>query len=197
MKINTLDAKGGNDLVIDNSHYDRNINAGAGNDTIIAMENGNKDLFGDSGNDKLFSGTGKDTLRGGQGDDVLSGGEGDDRYFVDRSDGHTTIEDSGGTDTLFLLDIDVDELCFTPVEDGVYITLKNSSFTTFSIKLMEGKGDPEEKIEKIKTGNRESVLEDLIKTAISSFSAQEKQQLINLHNEFIYSENMTQLALGH
>lgn len=143
---NLLEAKGGDDFIIDYSHLSPTIDGGKGNDVIIAMESGNKDLNGDEGNDQLFSGEGDDSLMGGQGNDLLSGGKGNDMYYVGRSDGHTTIEDNGGNDILFLMNIHVDELLFTQIEENIYIALKNIDIKTFSIELSEcGSGSEEKK----------------------------------------------------
>ncbi|WP_339058380.1 calcium-binding protein [Candidatus Regiella endosymbiont of Tuberolachnus salignus] len=111
---NTFNALAGNDEIIDQSHGDRTLRGGEGNDILLAgyQQNGVKTFYGDQGNDqlyggrendKLFGGAGKDTLKGNGGDDDLDGGEGDDSYLYLRGDGRDFITDSGGTDKLILL----------------------------------------------------------------------------------------------
>ena len=96
---------------------------GAGNDTLLRIENltgGNfgDRLTGDGGSNVLDGGAGNDILRGGGGDDALignkgndqlidgvghdtlNGGGGDDVYVVTGSGGSAEIFDSAGTDTL-------------------------------------------------------------------------------------------------
>ncbi len=53
------------------------INAGAGNDVVIAGR-GRDTLDGGKGDDSLLGGGGADTLTGGEGDDTLGGGDGSD-----------------------------------------------------------------------------------------------------------------------
>ncbi len=74
------------------------INAGAGNDTIIGSafgdafngEDGADSILGNSGNDSITGGNGNDTVFGGIGNDIFAGGEGDDR-----------LEGEAGDDTLY------------------------------------------------------------------------------------------------
>jgi Ca2+-binding RTX toxin-like protein len=73
---NTLDGKGGDDLLIGRD----------GNDT----------LKGGAGTDSLYGGKGNDTLEGGEGDDTLEGGAGHDTYIWSVGDGNDTIKDSDG-----------------------------------------------------------------------------------------------------
>lgn len=198
---NKLNALEGRDVIIDKSHYDYSLHGGEGDDIIIALETGHKKLYGDEGQDQLFSGPGNDDLTGGKGNDWLAGGKGDDRYFVNRLDEHTRIEDSGGRDTLVLADIRADELCFTQIDQDIYITLTDPLFRdTFSIKLTEWSSSAEKKIERIQVEKENKYgqyindydLESLLPTAISSFSDAEKQQLINHHNESVFLKQTLQ-----
>lgn len=74
-----------------------------GNDWLYGGE-GYDSLYGGAGDDWLHGGDGNDGLSGGTGDDILQGGEGDDTYWYKRGDGNDIIFDTGGTDTLVLLD---------------------------------------------------------------------------------------------
>ncbi|MBT7082342.1 MAG: hypothetical protein HN929_12930, partial [Chloroflexi bacterium] len=82
-----------------------NIEGSAGDDTLIANNNGVKlyglagddKLTGGTGNDELIGGTGDDTIMGGIGDDILLGGDGADALFGYIQDGNE--EDDTGIDT--------------------------------------------------------------------------------------------------
>jgi hypothetical protein len=75
---------------------------GAGNDQLLGRQ-GNDSLDGGPGNDKLNGAEGRDTLIGGGGADVLQAGPGSDLYQLNANDaGGSTIDDTGGNDTLEL-----------------------------------------------------------------------------------------------
>ncbi len=89
------------------------VNAGAGDDTIVAGNGlapltsltidggaGNDSITGGDGNDMLMGGDGNDTLVGGRGSDQLFGGAGDDTFVWNPGDGSDVIEGQAGTDTL-------------------------------------------------------------------------------------------------
>src|SRR5690606_28083422 len=98
----------GNDVIHGLSGFVNNLSGGDGNDSLV----------GTIGSDTLQGGSGNDTLRGGFGGDVLIGGEGNDVFYQDTSgsnifhynhddiyiyrpgDGHDTIADLYGTDTI-------------------------------------------------------------------------------------------------
>ena len=62
-------------------------------------------VVGTSAADALIGTDGNDLLLGGAGDDALSGGTGDDTYRYRLGDGSDILMDSGGDDTLELVDI--------------------------------------------------------------------------------------------
>ena len=86
------------------------IQAGGGNDfvdgqednDVIEGEAGHDVLQGGSGNDTIFGGTGVDVIFGGAGDDELFGGPENDEYLYGLGDGHDTIEDCEGSNSLVL-----------------------------------------------------------------------------------------------
>lgn len=88
----TMDARGGNDLILLASNVVNNaeiyggsgndlISGGSGNDRIFG-EDGHDVLLGNAGNDDLFGGDGDDWLFGGLGVDNLDGGTGRNRLFA-------------------------------------------------------------------------------------------------------------------
>ncbi|MDY0215175.1 MAG: calcium-binding protein, partial [Bacilli bacterium] len=100
----------GDDAIVVPDELAVNIHLKDGDDTIEAGSQ-NDTLYGDGGNDELYAGQGNDTLLGGTGDDYLEGGEGNDTYIFGRGDGHDTIYDVSGTDSLrFGEDITTDDL---------------------------------------------------------------------------------------
>ena len=72
-----------------------------GDDQLIGS-NFNDRLFGEDGNDYLKAKFGNDVLDGGRGDDRMEGDWGNDEYRYRAGDGHDTIHDSHGKDTLIL-----------------------------------------------------------------------------------------------
>ncbi len=96
----TLDGQGGNDVL--NGGEDNDIlNGGVGDDTLDG-QSGNDVLNGGDGNDTLGGGEGNDNLTGGVGTDTLNGGMGNDIYQFNRGYGHDTIQETGGTDSVYL-----------------------------------------------------------------------------------------------
>lgn len=110
---NTFDALAGNDRILDQSHADRTLRGGLGDDILLASNRkGIKTLYGDEGrdelyggfdNDKLYGGADDDILKGNEGDDLLDGGSGNDTYLYRFGDGHDVIVDSEGNNRLKLL----------------------------------------------------------------------------------------------
>lgn len=87
------------------------VDAGAGDD-VISVFNGNDTAYGGSGTDVIWGGGGSDTLYGGEdadflyggdGSNVLAGGNGADRYYVSRTDGSTTLTDTGARENNLVL----------------------------------------------------------------------------------------------
>ncbi|MEP4198188.1 MAG: tandem-95 repeat protein [Aliishimia sp.] len=74
------------------------IEAGGGNDTVLAGE-GDDEVFAGTGDDIVDGGAGDDTIFGEEGDDVIKGGDGDDT--VDGGIGDDTITTGDGSDTVF------------------------------------------------------------------------------------------------
>ena len=72
-----------------------------GNDHLIGS-NFNDRIHGGDGDDYLKAKFGNDVLDGGKGNDRLLGDWGNDEYFYRAGDGHDTIQDSQGKDTLIL-----------------------------------------------------------------------------------------------
>ncbi|WP_339051266.1 YopT-type cysteine protease domain-containing protein [Candidatus Hamiltonella endosymbiont of Tuberolachnus salignus] len=174
---NTLDAKGGNDSIFDNSDRLHTLRGGEGDDTIIAPK-GNKKLFGDAGHDQLFSGQGDDELSGGKGNDHLSGGKGDDIYFIHRHDDRTYIEDNGGTDEIVLMGMALKDLRVVKKDEDMYLfSAQEDARTPFSIKIKKGASASEHKIEHLFVNGQVALIEE-----IASWDANEKQALIDQHN---------------
>ncbi|BGI53177.1 hypothetical protein [Candidatus Hamiltonella defensa] len=100
---------------------------------------------------------------------------------------------------MVLYDIGFDELLFREVGEDIYLTLTDTHFSqTFSIKMKKGVAAPEEKIEKIFTREEKYFLDDLLKTALSSFdSADQKKQLINQHTDSVFTQNIAQIKSGY
>lgn len=90
---------------------DDNISAGAGND-VVKGNNGNDQINGEGGNDTLYGGLGNDTITGGKGNDILRGGAGDDQFVYSSGEGNDSITDSLGTDSLYLPDLNTEDLIF-------------------------------------------------------------------------------------
>ncbi len=77
-----------------------NLNAGAGNDTMLADASCPAIYaFGGDGNDSLSGGAGNDTLSGGAGKNTLIGNDGDDR--LTGSGGHDVLYGGAGADRLY------------------------------------------------------------------------------------------------
>ncbi|WP_174889329.1 YopT-type cysteine protease domain-containing protein [Candidatus Williamhamiltonella defendens] len=187
----TLDSKGGNDSIFDDSHRLHTLRGGEGDDTIIA-KNGNKKLFGDSGHDQLFSGEGDDELSGGQGNDHLSGGKGNDIYFIHRHDDRTHIEDNGGTDEIVLMGMALKDLRVVKKDEDMYLfSAQEEAQTPFSIKIKKGASSSEHKIEHLFVNGQVALIEE-----IASWDANEKQALIDQHNHAFLFQGVPFSELG-
>ena len=120
----TVEALGGNDMVIDNGEGNTinlgdgsddyngtngdgaTVEGGTGNDELTGTP-GDDDLSGGAGDDTLIGGAGNDTLVGGAGADALAGNAGADNLSgetgndsADGGDGNDTIEGGAGDDSL-------------------------------------------------------------------------------------------------
>ena len=92
--VDTLYGNAGNDTMDGGVESDL-LFGGIGNDTL-AGGYGNDDIYGEIGNDLLV---------GGKGDDLLDGGSDDDVFLFTKGDGHDTIDDDEGLNTLKFTDI--------------------------------------------------------------------------------------------
>ena len=98
----------GGDDSITGSATGEPIEAGPGNDVVIALDGndsidggaGNYDINGNKGEDFVFGGAGADTVRGGQGDDSVFGGDGDDGH-VNGNIGDDSVSGGNGADTVY------------------------------------------------------------------------------------------------
>lgn len=99
----------GNDTLTDNGSAPRSfLNAGNGDDTILAGSGGDN-LLGGAGDDLMIGGNGDDSLSGdagndrlfaGFGNDEASGGDGNDTFFASvEQDGSDHFAGGAGTDT--------------------------------------------------------------------------------------------------
>jgi Ca2+-binding RTX toxin-like protein len=71
-----------------------------GDDVLTGDASWGDALYGLAGDDVLEGQGGNDFLHGGQGNDLLYGGSGNDEYLFERGDGHDTIGESSGDDTV-------------------------------------------------------------------------------------------------
>ncbi len=74
------------------------VDAGEGNDTVIASADFDDVIHGGHGSDTLVGGDGDNQLYGGHGDDLISGGSGNDQ--LDGGDGQDQIGGDDGSDTI-------------------------------------------------------------------------------------------------
>ncbi len=100
----------GNDSV-QGGHGNDELQGGVGDDHLDGGA-GEDRLFGQEGDDRLKGGDGNDSLIGGLGDDDLYGGAGDDKYYFTAGHGQDTIYDQEGSITIYVSDIDLDDVVF-------------------------------------------------------------------------------------
>lgn len=74
------------------------IDAGAGNDTIIGSA-ASDTMRGGDGNDFISGGAGDDNIYGDKGDDILVGGDGNDSFYA--SDGNDSYRGGAGSDGVY------------------------------------------------------------------------------------------------
>ena len=84
------------------------VQAGRGNDFVMAQTGLPLTAFGDAGNDTLLGGWGDDWLYGGRGNDTAYGSDGNDRLFGEGGDdllsgdfGDDLLDGGGGIDSLY------------------------------------------------------------------------------------------------
>nr|WP_269783233.1 calcium-binding protein [Marinibactrum halimedae] len=86
----------------------------------IEGSEGSETLEGGEGNDWLWANGGDDTLTGLDGDDWLLGGEGNDTFIFNTGDGHDTVVDAEGENTLVINGTAVEHLQAVMGESDVY-----------------------------------------------------------------------------
>ncbi|WP_199610552.1 calcium-binding protein [Flocculibacter collagenilyticus] len=119
------------DNVIDGLQGDDSISGEAGNDSLsgnvgndyLSGQEGNDTLFGGLGDDRLSGGEGDDTLDGGVGNDELYGGSGNDTFLYRAGDGSDSLDESGGIDTLKLVDLNPEDIIVRRVDYDAHITI--------------------------------------------------------------------------
>jgi len=128
-----LYGRGGDDLLQGEAGDDRLL-GGDGNDTLRGGE-GKDTLDGESGDDVLDGGAGVDILRGGAGNDHLTGGLGDDQleggagndaYHFSAGDGHDSIRDNDGLNTIYLSGLPLDQVYFRREDTALAVYFLNS-----------------------------------------------------------------------
>ena len=103
----TVNALGGDDIVIAEIGGEVTVDLGSGDDTFDGSDatkatvnggDGDDEIIGSVGNDTLSGGTGVDAISGGLGDDIINGGSGNDE--LDGDSGHDTITGDAGDDII-------------------------------------------------------------------------------------------------
>ncbi|EGY28030.1 RTX protein, partial [Candidatus Regiella insecticola 5.15] len=205
----TLDGGEGYDVLLGGADNDQ-LFGGTGNDTldggegddILKGEEGNDTLdggqghdvlLGGGGDDKLFGGTGNDMLDGGKGDDILEGGEGNDTYLFTRGDGHDTLTDIGGSDTLQLTGISKESVWLKQQGDDLIISINEADLGgSVTVKNHYRQSVfTEDKIEKIIVETHEltgSHIDQLV-TAMAGFSSSDAGSLWQDNRVFQQSAN--------
>jgi len=126
------DVRGGNDndYVFGEAGVDQ-LYGNAGDDTLdgglesdIAFGGiGNDTIAGGYGDDDLYGEIGEDLIVGGRGNDLVDGGAGNDAFLYTSGDGHDTIQDTDGLNTLKLMDMnDIDVASLQQVGNDLVIT---------------------------------------------------------------------------
>ena len=88
------------------------------------------DLTGNTGDDTITGTNVLDRISGLGGDDIILSGDGDDTIRFGLGDGHDTIFDSGGSDTLELgVGLTVENTLIETIGDDVVVTLEDDSST--------------------------------------------------------------------
>jgi trimeric autotransporter adhesin len=118
---------GTSDGEIGNGTYYNDIILGKEGDDYLGGYDGDDEIHGDEGNDNLLGYTGNDILVGGVGNDYLEGNDGDDTYVFHTGDGDDIVRDSGmgGTDTIYLMDLDAEDISFSM--DGGDLLIKSGT----------------------------------------------------------------------
>jgi Ca2+-binding RTX toxin-like protein len=128
-----LYGRGGDDLLLGEAGDDTlfggegsdTLRGGEGRDTLDG-EAGDDVLDGGAGDDILRGGLGNDHLTGGQGDDQLQGGAGNDAYHFSAGDGHDSIRDNDGLNTIYLSGLPLDQVYFRREDTALAVYFLNS-----------------------------------------------------------------------
>ena len=103
------------------------VTVGDDSDNILTGSFLSETIYGNGGNDTIKALDGNDTIYGGAGNDVINSSSGDDTYIYNLGDGHDTISDYRGTDTLkFGTGILPENLRFSGENDDLIITITNA-----------------------------------------------------------------------
>jgi YVTN family beta-propeller protein len=100
-KDDFLDGGDGDDRADGGPGNDRIVEAGLGNDPLLAGGDGDDFIDGNRGTDTIDGGPGNDALRGGAGGEKIDGGLGDDTIRV-ADDSTDTVNCSTGRDTVYV-----------------------------------------------------------------------------------------------
>jgi Ca2+-binding RTX toxin-like protein len=132
-----LSAQGstGNDTLIAGNGDNQDLFAGSGNDTLIGGNGANQALIADSGNDTLQAGNGLDQLLiAGSGNATMIGGNGGDTFIVEIPTGSgTTITGGSGANSL-VANGDITQLNYSNIQTlaAENVTLTASEFIGFT-----------------------------------------------------------------
>jgi T1SS-143 domain-containing protein len=162
----TLNAGGGNDVVIGSSKVDT-IQGGSGNDAIYGM-GGDDNLIGEGHTDFIDGGAGADIITGGTEDDVLLGGSGNDTFIYSIGDGADIVDGGSGNDTLIFVDFGSDSKLDVVVAGGVITQFEGGTVVNVET-VMAGLGDGSDTLSY--SGTNERVVVNLGNLAATGFTS--------------------------
>ena len=139
-----IHADTGNDTVYGGAGDDR-LHGGTGTDTVNG-DAGDDLIWGGAGNDTLRGGNDNDLIMGGAGNDLQEGGNGDDEYRYTLGEGHDTIEDVDGYDTIMVYNVDPSDVDFDHVGNNLVINLDAAYTSTITVKNFFTSGDSVERL---------------------------------------------------
>lgn len=121
-----IDAKEGNDSIIDQSRHGRVVKGGKGNDKLVTF-GGENVLYGGQGNDVLYGGERQDILISIDGADQLVGGKGNDFYLVSgQGKGNVTISDFEGRNRIVLINFKPTDIRYEEIAANLAVTTYQS-----------------------------------------------------------------------
>ncbi|WP_226661415.1 calcium-binding protein [Microbulbifer aggregans] len=109
------------------------LQGGLGEDSLYGGADSDR-LFGEEGNDVLYGGDGNDKLIGGLGNDHLEGGAGNDDYYFTAGDGQDSINDSQGKITIYVSEIELEDVVFRRDGRNLDILFKQSETDKVTIR---------------------------------------------------------------